>query len=143
MSEPTRELSSSEYTAATVELVHQINTHVWDMTPEAAKAHTEIARLQHAVPAEQATKQAEESTKQAQEITLQTKETTTRTVRRAEEETKRHWIQFGFTGACVIAGFVTLHFCPSEGLAIVGIIGVMGAGQAVTKWLDKKKKADE
>ncbi len=58
---------------------------VSDMTPEAARASIEVARLQYAVPAEEKTKQAAEETKRAAEETKRASEET----KRAAEETKR------------------------------------------------------
>lgn len=45
--------------------IQETSTRVFDVTPEAARMAIEVSRNEHAIPAEEATKQARETTRQA------------------------------------------------------------------------------
>lgn len=141
--EPTR-IGETEIFSASLE-ISQVNRHhhLHDMTPTAAEAHKEITRLQYAVPAEEATKQAVQVTAQAVQVTEQAKQTTSQVAVRATEATRRQLVQYGFTALCVGGGFYTLHVTPDAGPYVVGIVAVIGVGQAVTKWIEKKRSGGD
>lgn len=94
-----------------------------DMTQQAASAIQETARLTHAVPAAEKTKQAQEKTKQT------------------KLETWR-WV---LVAASVLVGFVVMYRKPELKWAVAVIVGVFGTvfgAQAVVEKLRKKKDDD-
>lgn len=109
--------SDDEPTAITIRedarvVVHDVRSF-HDVSDRLADAQMEIARLTHAVPAEQATLQAKEGTKQ----TL-----------------------LGITGALLVAAGACAFL--SGGLlaaVLIAVAGVVGIPEAIRRWREKKK----
>jgi hypothetical protein len=130
---------------------------VLDMTPPAAQAYVEVARLTHAVPAEERTKQAaldvrraeeetkraEQETKRAQEETKQNEELTKRTAITALHETIRHALVF----VAALVAIIVIAIIAPEGekakwiAATVAVLGgVYGVVQTAKTIVDRPKK---
>jgi hypothetical protein len=98
------------------------------VTAETADAAMEIARLTHAVPAEEATKQAQEET------------------RRTQSESRRVYMLVGCMTACILAVIAVAVWKPDADVkslavlvAVFGTVfgGVVGAPTIIEKWRSK------
>lgn len=101
-------------------------TLVSDMTPEARIAIVDAARMTHAVPAEEATKQAVEETKQALDLT-------NRVLGVAKQVSLRHYGVVGLGTLAVVAVALTSQD-PGTPIAIImgAVAGVYGIDRVAT-----------
>lgn len=88
-----------------------------DITPAAATAQIEVARMMHAVPAEEHTKQEVEKTRQVRQLTLQ------------------HTIVGAVCSLCA----VLIYMRPEAGKFLVGIAIVTGGVYTASLYLNKRR----
>jgi hypothetical protein len=89
------------------------------ISEETATAITEVAKYQYAVPAVENTKQEAERTKQY------------------AEGTKQH----GITFLAVFCGIGALLYRPNpNGMALVGLVAVLGGVYSLNRWIDSRKR---
>lgn len=126
---------------------------VEDMTPTAAAAYAEIARLTYALPAAEKTKQvaeetrravkqAEEETKRAKEETLRAQEETKRALEQTKQE-KVGAVRYGIAGATTLVLGCITAYKPEAGAALASMVVALCGTQVFVTYFNKKKAKPE